>query len=498
MIRRSILEPARSTVVIDAPEVLVVGSGPAGIGAAIAAARNGARTLLVEEYGYLGGNLTCAMVNPMFTFHDVQGEQVIRGIPGELVERLVGFDASPGHVTDLTFDNASMTPFDPEGMKQVLFDMVTEAGIGLLLHSKMVDVIRDGSRISAVVIESKSGRQALTANVVIDCTADGDVAARAGVKYILGRENDGAMQPATLYLRIGEVDYSCLRSWMKANRSLLKDHPSDEEIDSQDAIAFLGLHDLIKAAQGSGELDPNMAPRALLYQLPGTGQISVNWTRLQKIDGTNVADLTRAEVETRRQAWQIYRFLKKYVGGFEHSRILDTAAQVGIRETRHIAGDYRLSRQDVLSSRHFEDGIACGTFAIDIHPPEGEKQIFTGSGKAIYEIPYRSCTPKGLENTYVAGRCIDATHEAFGSVRVMATAMAIGQGVGTAAALAVRNHCGTREVNIEELRGILIKQGVYLLGAEIPSRRNPCLELKRTNGNGAVGGHFNPFANSPV
>ena len=165
----TIVESARTIPVIAEPDVLVAGGGPAGIGAAVAAARNGAKVMLLERYGFLGGNLTIAMVNPMFTFHDVSGNQVIRGIAGELVDRLVRISASHGHVPDLTFDNASMTPFDPEGMKIVLFDLVEEAGVDLLLHSTLADAVPAGRRIESVIIESKSGRQAIRPKIVIDC-----------------------------------------------------------------------------------------------------------------------------------------------------------------------------------------------------------------------------------------------------------------------------------------------------------------------------------------
>src|SRR5690606_23762038 len=161
-------EEKKQIPVYATPDVLVVGAGPAGIGAAISAARNGAKVMLLERYGFLGGNLTIAMVNPMFTFHDVKGKQVIRGIAGELVNRLVSMKSSQGHVSDLTFDNASMTPFDPEGMKYLLFEMVQEAGVELLLHTWAVDVIREGSCVSSVIIENKSGRQAIVPRYIID------------------------------------------------------------------------------------------------------------------------------------------------------------------------------------------------------------------------------------------------------------------------------------------------------------------------------------------
>ncbi len=492
-----IVEPARTIPVTHRPDVLVIGAGPAGIGAAVAAARNGASVLLVERYGFLGGNLTAAMVNPMFTFHDIHGEQVIRGIAGEVVDRLVALTASPGHVADLTFDNASMTPFDPEGMKLLLFDMVEEAGADLLLHSVFSDVCVEDGRIRHVVIENKSGRQAILPRFVIDCSADADVVARAGAPFVKGRESDGAMQPVTLFFRIGGVDEPRLRKWMKENRAHLKDAPTDEEIDSHGLLAFLGLSDLVKSAVESGEFPADAAPRILMYQLPKTGQIAVNCTRLQGIDGTRVDDLTRAEIATRRQAWQVHKFLQKRVGGFEDSFILDTGVQVGVRETRRIVGDYTMVEDDVLSSRAFPDGIACGTFAIDIHPPDGKQQVFTGSGKAVYEIPYRSLIPHGIDNLLVAGRCISATHNAFGSIRVMATAMGMGQGAGTAAALAVRNGASSRQVDVAEVRDLLLRQGQYLLNADVQRRTDERLRLDRGQGSGVQAGHHNPFAFQP-
>ncbi|GAA4800453.1 FAD-dependent oxidoreductase [Olivibacter ginsenosidimutans] len=487
-------EEQKRIPVCATPDVLVVGAGPAGIGAAIAAARNGAKVLLLERYGFLGGNLTIAMVNPMFTFHDVKGRQVIRGIAGELVERLIDLKSSLGHVTDLTFDNASMTPFDPEGMKYLLFKMVQEAGVDLLLHTWAVGVTRADSQVTSVIVENKSGRQAIVAKYIIDCSADADIAAMAGAPFIKGREEDGAMQPVTLFFRIGGINMANLRVWMKNNRDLLKDSPTDEEIDSSKALAFLGLKQLVKKGMENGEFPKDAAPRILFYELPQEGQIAVNATRLQGIDGTNADDLTRAEYETRIQAWEIHKFLQKYVGGFEGSYILDTGAQVGVRETRHIRGDYQLTEDDVLANRAFEDGIACGTFAIDIHPPEGEQQIFTGSGKAVYEIPYRTLLPQGLDNVWVAGRSISATHTAFGSSRVMATCVAIGQAAGVAAAdLTKQGEGNVRDVDVAALRNQLIAQGQYLLGIPDNQLVDPALALNRGEGSGTTASHYNPF-----
>lgn len=215
-----------------------------------------------------------------------------------------------------------------------------------------------------------------------------------------------------------------------------------------------------------------------MYELPH-GQFSVNTTRLQNVDGTNTADLTRAEVLLRKQVIQIFHFLKRHIGGFENSFIIDSGIQVGIRETRHIVGDYTLSENDILNGTAFYDGIACGTFAIDIHPPHGKQQIFTGSGKVVYEIPYRCLLPVGLDNLLVAGRCISATHTAFGSIRVMATCMAVGQGAGVAAALIAQKGISTREIDTTELRQELLREKQYLLDGEQEDIINEALILKR-------------------
>jgi hypothetical protein len=328
---------------------------------------------------------------------------------------------------------------------------------------------------------------------VVDCSADADVAARAGAPFTKGREGDGRMQPVTLFFRIAGVDVPALRAWMKANRHLLKDAPTDAEIDAQAQLAVLGLKELIKELAARGAYPADAAPRLLMYQLPQPGQFAVNVTRLQGIDGTSAQDLTRAEVLTREQAWGVWHFLREHVGGFEPSYILDTGVQVGVRETRHIAGDYTLTEDDVLTSRAHPDGIACGTFAIDIHPPEGEQQVFTGSGKAVYEIPYRSLLPQGFDNLLVAGRSIAATHAAFGSARVMATSMAVGQGAGTAAAIAARDGLATRAVDMAALRRLLVAQGQYLMTDDVEQREDAALRLDRGEGSGASASHYNPF-----
>ena len=486
-----IVEGKKSIPVIARPDVLVVGGGPAGLGAAIAAARSGAQTMLVEQYGFVGGNLTVAQINPMFTFHDVKGNQVVNGIAGEFVNRMVEAGYSDGHMTDLTFDNASMTPLNPEGSKVVLFDMLAEAGVELLLHTMFVDAVVKNGVVKAVIVENKTGRGAICPKVVVDCTGDGDVAVKSGADYTIGNE-EGIMQPASLFFRIGGVDVKALRKWMKNNRQYIKDHPTDEEIDKQKGIAFLGLNDLVKDEIAKGQLDEEVANRILMYELPHN-QFAINVTRLQHVSGVDAKDMTMAEIRLRHQVIQVFDFLAKFVGGFEDSYILDTGAQVGIRETRHIAGDYQLNENDVLEGRAFEDGVSCGTYAIDVHPGQGKMQIYTGSGKAVYEIPYRSLIPIGLDNLLVAGRCLSANSMAAGSARVMATCMAMGQGAGVAAALAASGDGNTRSVDTKVLRAKLKAQGQYLLNEDVKPLNDPSLILDRGESDGSLGSHYNPF-----
>ena len=202
----TILEKEREIVITYKPDILIAGAGPAGIGAAIAAGRSGVKTMIIEKYGFPGGNLTTAMVNPFFTFHDIKGNQVIRGIAEEFVSRMKQIGASVGHVTDLTFDNASMTPFDAERAKFILIQMLEEANVEILFHTQIVDSIVKDSVIESIIIENKSGRQAVCPKYIVDCTGDADIASFSGVPFAKGKEDDGSMQPATLYFRVGGVD----------------------------------------------------------------------------------------------------------------------------------------------------------------------------------------------------------------------------------------------------------------------------------------------------
>lgn len=440
-------------------DVLVVGGGPAGIGAAVGAARSGAKTLLVERYGFLGGNATASLVGPFMTSFSADGQvQLIRGVFDELVRRMeaLGGAIHPSKVPAGIAQSAYMrpghtgvTPFDPEAMKLVSAEMCLESGVELMLHSSFVDPLVEEHAVRGAVVHNKGGLQAIRATTTVDCSADADVAARAGVPFKTGRESDGLTQPMTMFFRVGNVHRDQVDAHFRA-------HP--EEIEQR--MAFSSC---IRAAQEAGDYSPPRE-RLSLYESPQAGVWRINASRILGADGTRVEDLTRAEVEGRRQVFQILGFLRKYVPGFQDAYLIDTGAQVGVRETRRIKGEYTLTAEDLAVGRDFEDTIAYAAYPMDIHDPTGPGGGVSNKGETAnaYQIPFRSLVPLKVEQLLVAGRCVSATHEALGAIRVMPPSFAMGEAAGTACALAVQEGVPPRRVPVDWLRETLADHGVYL------------------------------------
>ena len=466
-------QPAPNTIryerqipLLDRVQVLVVGGGPAGIGAAIAAARAGAETALVERYGVLGGAATVGLVGPFMTsFSDDGSTQIIGGVFDELVRRMeegdgpvAGGATHPAKVRAGSpeagfygFGHDHVTPFDPEALKLVAADMALENGVRLYLHSDFIDPLLEDRWLRGAIIHNKSGLGAIGAETVIDCTGDADVAHRAGAPTVKGRERDGLMQPMTMFFRVGNVDDEAVIAHMDA-------HPEERG---------RSFHALVEQARADGRL--NIArDKVGLYRSVQPGEWRINTSRMQGLDGTDAADLTRAEVEGRRQVWELMRFFRASLPGFEKAVLLDTAVQVGVRETRRIVGEYVLTADDLSSGRHFPDVIALGAFPFDIHPVTGEgggtdSALAAGLRTAnVYEIPYRSLLPQRIEQLLVAGRCLSATHEAAGAVRVMPPCFAMGQAAGVAAARAVQDEVPPRDVDVPGVQATLRAQGAIL------------------------------------
>ncbi|MEN3284446.1 MAG: hypothetical protein V7607_5586 [Solirubrobacteraceae bacterium] len=420
----SIREPARDAPIYADVDVLVVGGGPAGIAAAVAAARAGMSTLLVERYGCLGGIWTAGLLNPYFDGSNKGG------IASEIIARLDRHGGS-GSVQEWLPDRFVATVFDYEAMKYVLDCMAQEAGVGLLLYTQAVATVMDGERVSGVIVENKSGRSAILARVVIDCTGDGDVAYHAGCEYELGRTSDGLMQPMTLQFTVRGFD------WSRDPYAIVAKFNRPEDVAD---IPF----DSFAAVPVPGDSDAT----------------AIMWTHIHGVDGTNADDLTRAVVEGRRQAQSAMRLFGAARDGLGAGQLLETAMQVGVRETRRIRGEYYLELDDLLRGRAFPDGVCRVTFNVDIHTPDGEE--LTATPVEPYEIPYRCLIPRGVEHLLVAGRCISGSHEAHGSYRVTGNCVAMGEAAGLAAAEAARAHTDVRDVDGAVVRDLMKQHGANL------------------------------------
>ncbi len=442
-------------------DVLVVGGGNAGCAAALAAARSGARTLLVERYGFLGGTATAAMVGPWMTFHSGT-DRIVGGIAQEIVERLVALGGSPGHITDSSDYVPTITPFDPEVHKALLFDLMRESGVDLLLHAYFIATLRDtdgavrGARFATV-----GGLREVRALRTIDTTADAFVAAGAGVALQTGDER-GKVQPASLMFRLSHVDLNALATYVRTHPNEMRTSLKTHERTAGALTAVAGLYDLWNAARERGEVD---VPRELVsfFISPYPDEVTVNMTRVTDIDPLDADDLTRAEIEARSQTMQLLAFFRRRVPGFANARIAATATQIGIRESRRIVGLYTLTAQDVLEGRTFPDAIARSAYPIDIHNPSGAGTVTQRLAPgASYEIPYRCLVPAAVQGLLVAGRCIATTHEALASTRLTPTVMTLGQAAGTAASLSLRANVLLRDVDSLQLRTQLIADGVDL------------------------------------
>ncbi len=441
-------------------DVLVVGGGNAGCVAALAAARGGARTLLVERYGFLGGTATASMVGPWMTFHSGE-DRIVGGIAQEIVERLIARGGSPGHIPDASDYVPTITPFDPEIHKALLFDLMRESGVELLLHAWFLDAFVAEGRVAGAGFATVGGLRQVAAARTIDATADAYVAASAGVATQQGDER-GRVQPASLMFRLSHVDREALAAYVRHNPDQMRTSLKAHERSAESLTAVAGLYELWEAARARGDVT---VPRELvsLFATPYADEVTVNMTRVVDVDPLDPDDLTRAEVEARAQVMQLVDFFRRDVPGFAGARLAATATQIGVRESRRIVGEYTLTAQDVLEGRAFGDAVARSAYPIDIHNPRGSgTTTHRLPAGASYEIPYRCLVPRGVDDLLVAGRCISTTHEALASTRLTPTVMTLGQAAGTAAALSLQVGVHPRALDPVALRARLVRDGVDL------------------------------------
>ena len=445
-------------------DVLVLGGGPAGFCAAVAAARTGADTLLVEANGCCGGMATMGLVGPFMTCYDKSGENmIIRGLFEELVDRLVAEDgaihpskvrAGTAFTSWIVVGHDHVTPFDPEVLKCVMDDMLIEAGVHVLYHTSFVEPVIDGRRITGVIVSSKAGLQKISAETVIDCTGDADVAFRSGVSCEKGNSELGITQPATLFFRIGNVDTEKLEADIDANR---------DNFYRKDGVNYRSLHWRVSEARENGDWSLKRVSIGL-FRGVRPDEFSINTSRIMGVDATSNESLTSGEMEGRRQVKEIFRFFRKYVPGCENAKLLSTASTLGIRESRHIRGKHVLTSDEILNGTVPEDAVFVASNSVDVHGrfgPMSNEYTPIEHGE-YYGVSYGCLVPDGIDALLVAGRSVSATSEAAGAIRVMPPCMALGQAAGTAAALCVREHCTPAELDTRKLRAALRQQKVYL------------------------------------
>ncbi|MBL0142026.1 MAG: FAD-dependent oxidoreductase [Betaproteobacteria bacterium] len=441
---RRLTEPARELPVLAEPDVLVVGGGPAGLAAACASARAGASTLLVESYGCLGGTLTIVTLGGFCGIHAVIDEErlgrVVGGLCLELEERLAKVDAI---LPPRRHGRIVGVPYESVSMKRVADEMVAAHGVRVMLHTGAVAVMTEGARVSAVVVENKGGRGAIVPRVVVDCSGDGDVAARAGAGFDLGHE--GETQYGSAMFRLGGVDT------VRAGQ-----------------LARAQIRECLERAASEGYPLPRTATGVHLNPLEGVAHLNV--TKLGKPDGSpfnlvDPDDLGDAEREGRRQVRMYEEVFRRYVPGFERARVIDIGARVGVRETRLIHGDAVLTEAHVRGCVKPADRIACSSWPLETHGRGTSTQWdFLPDGE-YYGIPFGCLVVKGFDNLLVAGRNLSATHVAQASVRVAGPCMAMGEAAGAAAAASLAAGANVRAVPIELLQGSLERHGVILTPA---------------------------------
>jgi hypothetical protein len=455
---RTIREPARQIPVLMEADIVVVGGGTTGPLAAIAAARRGKRVVMIERFGSLGGNLTLGL-------NTKPSGALVGGLPLEIwnLARTAGGAGEDYMAVSKTGGVKIASPCDPEIMKILLTRLCVDAGVQILFETFVSAPVVEGGTVKGVVVESKSGRQFIGAKVVIDCSADGDMAAKAGAPFIMGSgEDELKMQPVSMYFTMNKVDIERLAAWARTS----DDIPARAIPDTKEGLAYgLWLTGFNKTLQKFQAETGITLQRENITLKTADGLMYVNATRVIGVDVFSPVEFTNAILECYRQIEAVAKLLRERVPGFEHATIGQIAPVLGVRETRHVKGEYTLTGPDALEGRYFEDSIAADASALDIHAPKGADVDF--QGLRPYEIPYRCLLPLEVEQLLVAGRCISADHVAHGRSRNMPACMATGQAAGIAAAVAIDDGVPVRQVSVAKVQEILHSIGMPLHSNQI-------------------------------
>ena len=451
--RTTITEPAREIPVLMEADIVVVGGGTTGPLAAIAAGRRGKKVVLIERFGSLGGILTLGL-------NTKPSGAILGGIPLEIwnLARSLGGAGDDYMATTKTGGVKIASPTDPEIMKMLLTRLCVQAGVQLLFETFVSNPVVENGAVTGVVIESKGGRKFVGAKVVIDCSADADMAAKANAPFVMGSGGTAeTMQPVSMYFIMKNVDIKRLADWARTS----DDIPARAIPDTEEGLLYnLWLTGFNKTLQRFQAETGVKLQRDNITLKTADGLMYVNATRVLGVNVFSPQEFSAAILECYRQIEGVARFLQERIPGFEKSRIGQVSPILGVRETRHIKGEYTLTGKDSLGGTRFEDSIAADSSALDIHDPKGGDVDF--QSMPPYEIPYRCLLPLGVEQILVAGRCISADHEAHARSRNMPACMSIGQAAGIAAAIAIEEGVTVRNVPIAKVQAALRDLGVPL------------------------------------
>ncbi len=452
-------------------EIAVIGAGPAGLSAAITAARMDKKVLLLEKNGYLGGNATLGL--PLLGFLDLKGRRIVGGIAQEYVNRLTARGQAFGH--RVCPKHNSVTNIDPEGFKVLAIELCREAGVEILLHLEACGVEKEGERIKRVLFFGKGTQVAVEAELFIDCTGDGDVAYLADCSFESGQPGTGVLQPPTVMYTLEQVNTAKLFDYIEAHPEEMTYSASIDHRPGYDADyfrkspnhVFVGLSKIFARLREEGNCP--VERNTLIYiKSVHPGEVYVNSTRLLNTDATDLYDLTKAELDGQLQAAALTKVLQENVPGFEECFISSIAPTLGVRETRRFKGIRELTGQMLLDGEIPADTIGLGGYKIDIHSGTDRNTIFK-TVEEPFGIPYGCMVSAEVPNLMIAGRCASMDAAALAAVRVMPHCMSMGQAAGIAAAMALDGECDPEAVDVEKLRGILLEQGAILTMEQVCS-----------------------------
>jgi FAD dependent oxidoreductase len=443
---KHIVETSRPIPVLAETDVLVVGSGPGGLAAAIGAAREGVDTMLVERYGCFGGNITQASVESIAWYRH-EGTIESGGIGAEFEERAKAMGGTRKE------PQSRSEALDTEMFKYVADKLVEEAGVVPVLHCLGVEPVMEGTSIRGIITESKSGRQAILARRVIDATGDGDIASRAGAPYGLSRKKD--LLGVTVSFSCSNVNRGAFLEYVRSHPATLKDW-AEKTTGKEDDLFSPYLKEPFRKAKEAGEIPEGVEIAGTWSSLSKEGEATyLNVVYMEGFDATDVRDLTRAEMEGRQQAIWAISALKKYTPGFENARLRTFGASLGTRESRKIIGQYNMTGHDVMNEARFADAIGMVPEFLD-----GYGMVVIPTTGRYFQVPYGILVPQKVENLLVAGRCVAGDRLSHAATRSMRCCSVTGQGAGIAASVSIKGKKTCREVDIREVQKALERQGV--------------------------------------